>query len=113
MESPIQSSHLNQDFLDLLRALSDADARFLIEDMIQPDVGLQIDVESGRIDVLTKVSGVGFADAWARRTQANFGDVRCGVIGLDDLLINKRAAGRPQDLADVSSLEELQRIRKS
>lgn len=151
---------MNQDFVDLLRALSDADARFLIvgayavgvhghpratkdldvwveataenapkviralkvfgaplmglteQDMSKPDVGLQIGVEPGRIDVLTRVSGVGFADVWARRTYANFGDVRCGVIGFDDLLINKRAAGRPQDIADVSSLEELQRLRK-
>jgi hypothetical protein len=30
------------------------------------------------------------------------------VIGLGELLKNKRAAGRPQDLADVASLERLQ-----
>ncbi|MDP9000510.1 MAG: hypothetical protein M3O46_10410 [Myxococcota bacterium] len=29
------------------------------------------------------------------------------VIGLDDLIANKRAAGRPQDLADVASLERV------
>jgi hypothetical protein len=33
------------------------------------------------------------------------------VLGLDDLLITKRAAGRPQDLADVAALERLSRLR--
>jgi len=30
------------------------------------------------------------------------------VIGLADLIANKRAAGRPQDLADVALLERVQ-----
>lgn len=150
---------MNQDFLDLLRALSDAEARFLIvgayavgvhghpratkdldvwveatpqnaprvisalttfgaplmglteRDLVKPDVGLQIGVEPGRIDLLTKVSGIEFVDAWTRRKAVEFGGVRCHVIGFDDLLANKRAAGRPQDLADVASLEYLRQQR--
>jgi len=44
--------------------------------------------------------------------EAEFGSaVRCNVIGLADLLANKRAAGRPQDLADVDALERLQRTK--
>lgn len=43
----------------------------------------------------------------ASRCDADFGDgVRCPVIGLDALLANKRAAARPQDLADVAALEK-------
>ena len=82
-------------------------------DLTIPGVGLQICVEPGRIDVLTKVSGVRFEDAWRRRVQANFADsVRCDVIGLEELLQNKRAAGRPQDVADVAALERLHRLKK-
>jgi len=40
------------------------------------------------------------------------GDVGCPVIGIDDLLANKRAAGRPQDLADVAALERLRKLKK-
>jgi hypothetical protein len=41
-----------------------------------------------------------------------FADVRCDVIGLDDLLVNKRAAARLQDLADVDALERLRKARR-
>jgi hypothetical protein len=82
-------------------------------DLQTPGVGLQIGVEPGRIDVLTSVSGVRFEEAWPRKVQANFAEgVRCNVIGLDELLQNKRAAGRPQDLADVAALERLHRLKK-
>jgi len=70
-----------------------------------------IGIEPGRIDVLTKITGVDFLTAWAGKTDAAFGDVRASVIGLDDLLANKRAAGRPQDLADVAALERLRSAR--
>lgn len=152
---------MSPDFLDLLRALSGADVRFLVvgayavgvhgrpratkdldvwveasadnapkvisgliefgaplmglteADLRVPGVGLQIGVEPGRIDVLTAVSGVQFEQAWPRRVQANFAeDLRCNVIGLNELLQNKRAAGRPQDLADVAALERLHRLKQ-
>ena len=35
----------------------------------------------------------------------DLGGLAVAVIGRDDLLRNKRAAGRPQDLADVDVLE--------
>jgi hypothetical protein len=82
-------------------------------ELTEPGVGLQIGVPPGRIDVLTKISGVSFLEAWTRRIVANFGDdVRCDVIGLKDLLRNKRASGRLQDLADVDALERLMRAKK-
>ncbi len=81
------------------------------QDLHAPGVGLRIGVEPGRVDVLTKVTGVDFAAAWAGRIDAVFGDVRAHVIGLTELLANKRAAGRPQDVADVAALERLQRAR--
>lgn len=77
----------------------------------RPGVGLQIGVPPGRIDLLTLISGVEFVEAWPRRLEANFGGLTCGVLGLEDLLQNKRASARPQDLADVAALERLRRIR--
>lgn len=58
-----------------------------------------------RIELLTEISGVQFADAWARREIHELSGVSCSVIGREDLIANKRAAGRPQDLADVAFLE--------
>jgi hypothetical protein len=48
-----------------------------------------------------------------RYSVAQFGEgVICPVIGLDALLLNKRASARPQDLADVAALEKLQSARE-
>jgi hypothetical protein len=81
------------------------------DDIRRPGLGLQIGVEPGRIDLLTDISGITFEEAWPGRKNAAFGEgVRCDVIGFDDLLRNKRAAGRPQDLADVAALERLRKL---
>jgi hypothetical protein len=64
-----------------------------------------------RIDILTEISGVRFDDALPRAIQASFDGIRTRVIGFDDLVTNKRAAGRPQDAADVSALERIRRLR--
>ncbi len=77
------------------------------QDLFVPGVGLRIGIEPGRVDLLTRVSGMDFATAWAGRIESSFGDVRAPVIGLAELLTNKRAAARPQDLADVDALERL------
>ncbi|HEY4187589.1 MAG TPA: hypothetical protein VGP07_21105 [Polyangia bacterium] len=57
--------------------------------------------------MLTKVDGVRFAEVAPRAVEASFDGVPTKVIGLEDLLTNKRASGRLQDLADVRALERL------
>jgi hypothetical protein len=81
------------------------------KDLSKPGYGFQMGLPPNRIDVLTVVSGLRFLDAWKRRTSAKFGDVSCNVVALDDLIANKRAAGRLQDLADAAALERLKRAR--
>ena len=76
------------------------------DDLHTPGTGFKIGIEPGRVDVLTKIAGIDFADAWPNCLLVPFApDVVCRVIGLADLMKNKRAAGRPQDLADVDHLE--------
>jgi hypothetical protein len=95
----------------VIKALVDFGAPLMgltAKDIETPGVGLQVGMEPLRIDVLTKISGPSFTEAWLSHVEAQFSeDVRCPVIGLDSLLANKRAAGRPQDLADVAALEKL------
>jgi hypothetical protein len=58
-----------------------------------------------RIDILTAIDGVEFRSAWARRVHAKLdGRRRLPVIGRQDLLRAKLAAGRPQDLADAAAI---------
>ena len=78
-------------------------------DLETPGLGLQIGVPPQRIDVLTAPTGLRFEDAWPNRVEVTVAsDLVCPFLGLDDLLRNKRAAARPQDLADVAALERLQ-----
>lgn len=74
-------------------------------DLATPGAGFQVGVVPQRIDLLTSIDGVGFDEAWPRRETREVDGVRVPVIGREDLLRNKRAAGRAQDLADVESLE--------
>jgi hypothetical protein len=75
------------------------------EDFSRPGFGYQIGVAPVRIDILTEIDGVTFEDAWQEREHLNFEGVVVPFIGMEHLLRNKRATGRPKDLADVVMLE--------
>lgn len=71
----------------------------------RPDVVFQIGVPPSRIDVLTGISGVTFDEAWPRRVMVTVSGRSVAVLGRDELIRNKKASGRPRDLADVAELE--------
>jgi hypothetical protein len=144
---------MNPDFVDLLRAFSDAEVRFLVvgayalamhgrpratgdldvfvepspanarrivtalttfgaplhgvteADFTAPGIVFQIGLPPRRIDILTDLTGVSFDDAWQSRTRGTFGPLQLDFIGRDAFIRNKRATGRPQDLADIDALE--------
>ena len=76
-----------------------------IKDLSTPGIIFQIGVEPSRIDILTEISGVLFSDAWERKISIEMNGCSMSVIGLEDLIKNKRAAGRAKDIADVETLE--------
>ena len=78
-----------------------------VEDLSSPDMVFQMGLPPRRIDVLTEITGVDFADAWPNRIETKFGEVTVPVLGVDDVIKNKRATGRTRDLADVEELEQL------
>ncbi len=57
-----------------------------------------------RVDILMSLDGVEFETAWSNRAESLLGDVSVNVIGLEDLITNKRASARPQDLIDLDNL---------
>lgn len=81
--------------------LRDVDAK----DLAQPGMVLQIGVVPNRVDIITTTAGIEFADAWKNRVKSTYGGVAVYYIGAGDLVINKRAVGRPRDKQDVRSLE--------
>ena len=65
----------------------------------------QIGVPPGRIDILTELTGLAFADAWATRIRRPFGDIDADFFDRASFLRNKRATGRLKDLADIEGME--------
>ena len=80
-------------------------SRVTAETFTQPDVVYQIGLPPNRIDILTTIDGVDFDAAWAERIPRVVDGVPFPMISRRHLIINKRATGRPQDLADAARLE--------
>jgi hypothetical protein len=145
---------VNSDFLDFLRCLVEAGARFLVvgahamavhgvpratgdldvwvapdpanaacvweallrfgapvatvgaarTDLERPGKVIQIGLPPRRIDILTSVSGLKFDPAWDRRELHLIGEIEAPFLGRADLVRNKRASGRPKDIADLDVL---------
>ena len=146
---------MNDDFRDLLVALHDAGARFIVvgahamavhgvpratgdldvwiesteanadrawhalcefgapvealgatrEDLLQPGTVIQLGLPPRRIDLLTRITGIDFEDAWRGRVEQVLEGCAVPYLGRADLIANKRATARTQDLADVTLLE--------
>jgi len=67
-----------------------------------------------RIDVIQQVSGLDFDEAWEHRLEGFIDEqTPVPVISRDDLIRNKLAAGRDQDLLDVKVLRAAEKaVRK-
>jgi hypothetical protein len=67
----------------------------------EKQVVYQIGIAPVRIDILTSITGVEFAEAWKRRVASTFFGVPVHFISFGDLTANKRALGRSSDLKDL------------
>lgn len=59
-----------------------------------------------RIDVLMNVDALEFAEAWEKKRPGDFDGVEVNYLSREDLIKNKAASGRPQDLIDLEALNE-------
>ena len=82
-----------------MESLGIAEADFSTRDKV-----VQLGLPPYRIDIMTSISGVGFTDAWDGRMSGVLFDVSVQFLGRDAFIRNKRASGRPKDLADVKAL---------
>jgi hypothetical protein len=65
---------------------------------------LEMGVPPVQIHVMSTISGVEWDEAWADRVQAPLGAHTVALLGRRTFIQNKRAAGRPKDLADIDAL---------
>jgi hypothetical protein len=59
-----------------------------------------------RLEIITTIDGVEFEKCYPHRVTADFGEFTADFISLPDLLTNKRASGRLNDLNDVERLKK-------
>ena len=57
-----------------------------------------------RIEIITTVTGINFAESFASRVVDELDGVKVNVISLEDLKRNKKASGRHRDLDDLENL---------
>lgn len=67
----------------------------------------QIGVAPRRIDIITGASGLQFDSTFRKSSIVELEGLQVRIPSVDDLIVNKRASGRTQDLADAEALEEL------
>jgi hypothetical protein len=80
------------------------------KDFAEPDNFFRMGTPPVMVDIMPKISGVEFEEAWSRRVDVQIDDdLAVPFISRQDLLIVKLAAGRAQDLIDVDALRESSR----
>ena len=73
--------------------------------LANPGMIIHLGLPPRRIDIMTSVTGLVFEAAWTGCITHLVDDLEVPFIGRAALLENKRATGRPKDLADIDALE--------
>jgi hypothetical protein len=102
----VRATHENAvKIVDLLNQFGFSDTGFKESDFTESEQLIQLGRPPNRIDLLTSISGVPSEEAFATRIPAELDGIPVFVLSKDALIRNKCAVGRPQDLADLDTLE--------
>jgi hypothetical protein len=73
-------------------------------DLQNTGIVFQIGLPPLRIDIITKISGVTFEEAWKESVRHKVLNMEVPIISKKHIIQNKKASGRPKDLLDVEDL---------
>lgn len=78
------------------------------EDLSKDDQIIQLGFPPNRLDIITSVNGLVFKECFKRKILYKFenDDLTINLISKEDLIKNKLATGRSQDIADVDNLPD-------
>ncbi|MDX9818502.1 MAG: hypothetical protein RBT16_06275 [Desulfococcus multivorans] len=65
---------------------------------------LQIGLPPVRIDIITKIDGLSFDEAYADCNHHLIDDMKIPYLSLDSIIVNKKSSGREKDLLDLKEL---------
>jgi len=108
--------------MDVLVAVDDKNLNCLLSalhDFGAPSINIEHFKEIGnvfrmgrspiKIEVITEASGIDINECYTRRKIVHIDGIDISLISREDLIINKKASGRSQDIADVDKLEDIDR----
>ncbi len=98
-----------QRMMDVIKAFYGSTQGIDINSFLDPQKVFFMGVEPNRIDVLNDIPGVMFDPCFRQSVTVDLGDIEVPLIDVWSLIKNKRASGRPQDIADAHKLEALYR----
>lgn len=90
--------------VDLLNQFGFGASNFKPSDFTEPEQLIQLGRVPNRIDLLTSITGVTTDEAFATKIEATLDDIPVFILSKEALVRNKRAVGRPQDMADIGTL---------
>jgi len=76
------------------------------DDFITEGRIIQLGVSPVRIDIMNRIDGVSFNEAFSRIEKVKFGDSFANFISKSDLIINKLSTNRLKDKADAEELQQ-------
>lgn len=103
----LEASQVNgEKVMQALRDFGFGDLDLRTEDFATANQVIQLGYPPSRIDLLTSVDGIQFADCYDLRVPVEIEGIVVYFIDLESLRLNKRASGRWQDLADLENLQD-------
>ena len=75
-----------------------------VKDFTNKKTIYQIGVAPVRIDILMRVSGIKFENAWKNRKRTRYGSVSINILGIKELIYSKKKTGREHDISDMKKL---------
>ncbi|HEV2094960.1 MAG TPA: nucleotidyltransferase [Chthoniobacterales bacterium] len=91
--------------MQVLQEFGFTDSQINASDFTEPDQVIQLGRAPNRIDLLTSITGVTIGDAFSSKVSGDVDGLPVIFLSKELLIANKRAVGRPQDLADLDALE--------
>lgn len=76
-----------------------------MDDFLDPEQIIQLGYPPNRIDLFTDLKGVNFKTCYKEKIEIEIDGMKTHFINYENLIKNKKATGRHQDLADLENLE--------
>ena len=101
IEPKIQNAN---NVLNALTAFGFGSLDITADDFLEEGNIIQLGYPPNRIDLITSLKGLMFENCYPERVQVEIQGVLIDFIDIENLKTNKKATGRPQDLADLENL---------